>query len=337
MLPRGLVVLALVVLAGCAGVVPSGESVMDATATDEATATTAPNPWATDEIVVAIYAPADERHRYRNLTRRALAFWEAESTQYVGYPVDFRLSDDVVDPDVRITFVETVRNCGREDHTAGCAPLVEDPRYASLPADVEVKTGYDDDSTVQVVEHELGHVLGLDHEDAPKNVMAGVSQLTTRPQPNATEQSLPWTDREFTVYVNTAQTGDRNATEVDRQLNGAFSYYEGGADGNVPDGVRFRRVENESAADIVVHFDPDSDCGDAGSCGSFRGLDPDGDGAMEEYTRQRITLVGTDTDAIGWHVGYWLAAAFGMERPDERPPPLQPDATFGERRSSWWD
>jgi hypothetical protein len=333
----GPLVAVLVVLAGCSGFVPADELSSDASATASSSADAGTNPWASDPVVVSIRAPADQRARYRNLTRRALDYWETNSAEYVGYPVEFRLTDDAMRPDVRITFVEYVRSCGREDHAAGCAPRIENPRHASLPADVEVKTGFDDASTVRVIEHELGHVLGLGHDDAPRDVMAGVSQLTTLPRPNASEQSLPWNDDEFAVYVDRSEVDDRNWTAVDRQLSAALGYYEHGANETAPDGVRFRRTENESAADVVVRFGPGGDCTEGGSCGRVRGVDPDGDGAFERYTRQEITLVGTDTDAVAWHVAYWLAVAFGMDHSDERPPPLRPDATYAERRSTWWE
>jgi hypothetical protein len=69
---------------------------------------------------------------------------------------------------------------------------------------------------------------------------------------------------------------------------------------------------------------------------SSRGPDPDGDGASERYSQFTVTVVGVGTDAVGWHVGYWLAAAFGLEDDAEKPPPFR-DASYQERRSEWWE
>ena len=62
----------------------------------------------------------------------------------------------------------------------------------------------------------------------------------------------------------------------------------------------------------------------------------DGDGAVETYSELRISLVDLDTDAVGWHVGYWLAFGFGAEPDSEKPPPFR-DASYEERRSAWWE
>jgi hypothetical protein len=87
---------------------------------------------------------------------------------------------------------------------------------------------------------------------------------------------------------------------------------------------------------VTVRFSDTAACGSgAGSCIATRGTDPDGDGAIERYTHARITLVNLDTDAVGWHVGYWFAAALGAADDDEKPPPFR-DASYRDRRSEWW-
>jgi hypothetical protein len=48
-----------------------------------------------------------------------------------------------------------------------------------------------------------------------------------------------------------------------------------------------------------------------------------------------VTLVGLDPDAVGWHVGYWLAYGLGAEADAEKPPPFR-DAGYAERRGRWW-
>ena len=48
-----------------------------------------------------------------------------------------------------------------------------------------------------------------------------------------------------------------------------------------------------------------------------------------------VTVDDLDTDAVGWHVGYWLAYAFGAEADADKPPPFR-DASYRERRGEWW-
>ncbi|MGM0591386.1 MAG: matrixin, partial [Halobacteriota archaeon] len=90
-------------------------------------------------------------------------------------------------------------------------------------------------------------------------------------------------------------------------------------------------------AEIHVTFTDTSPCGPrAVSCGSTRGPDFDGDGAVEQYTRASVVLVDTDTRAVGWHVGYWLAYAFGAEDDADKPPPFR-TASRDDQRSRWWE
>ncbi|MFB6183258.1 MAG: matrixin family metalloprotease [Haloarculaceae archaeon] len=329
---HSLLVVGLVVLAGCSGGLPGrGTKQRPGTRTAELT-----NPWANETVGVAVDAPAGQQRRYRNLTRRALRYWNDNARQYTGYHVRFRLVNHS-DARIHVAFVAHVRTCDQEDHTAGCAPLIEHPALAPHPVNVRVERGFDDASTVLVVEHELGHVLGLGHDEGPANVMAATSDLDTRPRPNATERRLPWNDSTFTVAVVEDVGSTRNESRVDAQVDAALHYYEAGADGRAPESVTFRRVADPGDAEIVIEFEDAATCApDGGSCNEFAGVDPDGDGAFERYTNQRITLVRIPTAVVGWHVAYWLGATFGLDDPRERPPVLRPDVSPLVRRNEWW-
>ncbi|MFB6130598.1 MAG: matrixin family metalloprotease [Salinigranum sp.] len=296
-----------------------------------ATARSRHNPWGSDPVVVAIADPAEPSRRFAPLVRRATAYWERHGRQYLGFDTSFVVRPDAENPDIVVRFVRHVPRCGVVD-AAGCAPLINDSRQIDRPEPIWIRGGLSNDSTVLVVEHELGHALGLTHADAPADVMAAKAVLYTRPKPNATERDFPWRDANFTVYVDASNASDPAGAR--RQIGHALAYYEAGAPG-MPSNVSFRRVDSPAAADIVVRFD-DASCGsDPGSCVSTLGTDPDGDGAIERYTKLRITLVNLDTAAVGWHVGNWLAFALGAESPAERPPPFR-NATYEERRSHWW-
>lgn len=352
-------VLALValLLSGCAalpalpdGSVPDGGDATPAPPTSgqrtvEPTSTTATaaegavapreNPYGEGTLTVAVSNEVNDSRDFAPLVRGALDFWEANDRRYVGYEVDYRVVADAESADVVVRFVESVEECGREDHVAGCAPLVTGGPV-DRPVTVRVRGGFSDDSTTLVLQHELGHTLGLGHDDEPQSVMSARSVLTTLPQRNASDKSLPWDRSTLSVYVDTAALPSDERPAARRQVDAAFGYFADGAEGTVPESVSFVRAASPDEADVVVRFSDDSPCQPGpGSCGAIAGTDPDGDGALERYTRLEITLTDVDTDAVAWHVGRWLGRGLGLEG-EELPDPLRESSTYSERRSEWW-
>lgn len=294
------------------------------------------NPWRESELTVAIDASVDPDREYAPLVRKALDYWEENGHRYAGYPIRYEVVPNATNPDMIVRFVDSVEECGTEEHTAGCAPVLTSPMQVDRPVEVRVMTSFSDPSTVQVLKHEFGHTLGLTHDDEPQSVMAARSQLTTPPQPNATDRALPWADPELTVYVDESGIDSHDRDEVFRQIRAALDYYDRGAEGTVPENVSFVLIDDATAADVTISFIERSSCTTgSGSCGSVSGSDPDGDGALETYTHLRISLVDVDVDATAWHVGYWIGFGLGFEDESEYPPPFI-DASYEDRRSEWW-
>lgn len=296
------------------------------------------NPYRERELVVATSAPVNETRAFRPLVREALDYWEANAERYAGYPIEYRLDPDAENPDVRVSFVESIEECGTETHAAGCAPVPEIGGRVARPVDVQVLGGYANASTVAVLKHELGHSLGLQHGDDPQDVMQSESMLATLPQRNATDRALPWERATLSVHVDVSGVPADEREAARRQIDGALGYFARGAEGTIPENVSFVRTDNRTAADITIRAVESLDCGtDSGSCGYLKGPDPDGDGARERYSRLEITFANLDTEATGWHVGRWLGAGFGLEDDTEYPPPLRTETTYSERRSDWWE
>jgi hypothetical protein len=335
---RALFVAVLLVLAGCA-TEPPGTTTDDPT-TDQRALTTGPttdrpNPWGEEELTVAINNTANESRNFRPLVREALDFWSNNSSRYAGFDVDFELVPNTSDPDVVVEFVEDIESCSNVTEPAGCSPYVTHGGEISRPVTVEVVGSYSNESTILILKHELGHTLGLNHSAEPGSVMAPSSDLNSLPQTNATERLLPWNDSNFSVYI------DENVSDgapIREQVQHALDYYAAGANGTVPENVSYEFVDNRTEADVVIEFSEDLPCrtGDTGSCGQVRGTDPDGDGALEQYDRLHVTLSEIDTEAVGWHIGYWLGYGFGFENESDWPEPFQ-SATYEDRRSEWWE
>jgi hypothetical protein len=303
------------------------------TATAAATAVPRESPWTADPIVVGV--AADDPRAYAPLVREATDYWEANDRRYVGYEVRFVVRPDAADPDVLVNVSDSVPDCGSTSEPAGCAPLVTDERQVGSTQPVWIVSGLSNESTVFVLKHEFGHLLGLRHGDPPTAVMRAASVLYTLPRPDAVDRAFPWNDSEFGVYADfsTAERPD----EAREQVTHALTYYEGRPPG-MPDNLTFEYVDDPEAADVTVEFAGEAACSGArvASCARTRGTDPDGDGAVETYTNVTITLSAVPTDATGWHVGYWLAQSLGAEDDAEKPPPFR-NATPRERRSEWWE
>ncbi|WP_410766362.1 zinc-dependent metalloprotease family protein [Haloferax sp. DFSO60] len=338
-------VVALVLLAGCvapSAVGPDQQRTQTpdsaAVATDEAAETEAAisqrstGPWGSDPVIVAVSAPSDGRN-YTMLVEAATTYWETEDSRYLGYEIDYEVQSNATNPDLIVSFGPEVPGCSGHNEAAGCAPYITDGSQIDRPIEVYIKTGFSNDSTTEIVAHELGHTLGLAHGDEPTRLMNSTSRLYTLPQINATDRPFPWTHTDFAVYIDDSDARDPDGSR--EQVEQALDYYEDGSEG-MPDNLTFRYVSDPADADIAISFTDTSPCGpDAGSCASIGGYDPDGDGALETYDGLRIVLVDLETDAVGWHVGYWVAHYFGAEADSEKPEPFR-SATYEERRSEWW-
>ena len=334
---RTLVVVYLVVLVGAVAVgwVGGGGALPD----ELAGYTGDPdNPYPDDELTVAI-DPGETDRAIDPLVREALSYWEEHDDRYLDFRVNFTLAPNATDPDLRVAFRSALTRCGEVETAAGCAPRITRPPQAAGTVDVRVLDDLSNESTVRVLEHELGHALGLSHDDPPTRLMRAHAVLTSLPEPNASARTLPWDDPTLTVFADLDAVPADERDAIDEQLRHALAYYDRGADGLAPENVTFRRVDSFENADVVVHFPDDPPCGaDARSCGSVYGVDPDGDSALERYTRVDISLSGVDTNATAWHVARRLALGFGADAGNESayPPALRAATSDEKRRSDWW-
>ncbi len=299
------------------------------------------NPWGKRTVTVAVYNYANESRHVAPLVERTLEYWNENAARYGDYAVRFELTEGA-DADIHLEYVHRIAECGHErsNRSVGCAPVLESGTTADPFETVRIVASYSNESTLQIMRHEFGHVLGIEHGEEPMPTMRALSRYRHLARPNATERPVPWADPTLSVHVDASNVSSGSRDEVDAQIGHALRYFETGAEGSVPENVTFVRTENRTNADIRIAFHDDAfDCygeeTDEGSCGTSWGYNTDADAAFEYYSDWTIRLRGVDDDAVGWHVGYWLTEALGLTE-DERPSPFR-DATYRDRRDDWWE
>ncbi len=317
---------------------PTAESAQSAaTPTPELDVEPADNPWGKDTVTVALVEGGHEEIDYRAALSEAIGYWNGHS-EYGGYTVEFVAIDDVDEADVRVKIRDTVESCGIEhsDDVLGCAPLLTDDTRADPPTTVKIEAGYNLQSTEDVMIHEFGHVLGIRHGEEPQEYMQPRNAAYSIAQPNASERGYPWQTTEFRFYVAT-EDSQRDRAEARDQVGHVIDYYRRIKDEDpaVPSNISVAWADNRSDANVVVRFRDQLPNGKTqGSTVSQVGFDPDGDQAIEYYTNVTVALADLDTDALGWHTGYWFGQALGIDETD-LPDPFT-DADARDRRSDWW-
>ncbi|WP_128478363.1 zinc metalloprotease [Halorussus pelagicus] len=301
----------------------------------------ADNPWGRQKVTVAVRNTADQSRDIAPLVEQTLAYWNGEGSEYAGYEVTFVRATNPRDADIVVESVDEVTECDGEDtdSAVGCAPLLDARSTPETPARVEVVAGYSNESTRTILRHEFGHVLGIEHGEEPMPTMQAISSFTYLSQPDLADRAVPWKNDTLAVHIDLSGLPGHDRDAAREQVRHALDYYESGADGAVPSNVSFERTSNRSAVDVRIDFPDDPfDCGSErvreGSCGSAWTYDTDTDDAPEYFAQYDIRVRGLETEAVGWHVGYWLANALGLGE-DELPAPFV-DAGRDDRRGEWW-
>lgn len=356
----------LVLLAGCSGAIQdttptstrsTTTSSVETTTTTSAASTTIEttaettttvrqaeieNPWSKQNVTVAVSNTVNQSRNVAPLVDETLAYWNDYASEYGDYNVTFVSTTNTYNADIVVKFVTRITECDGEatNSTVGCAPNLDPWDTPDDPAHVRIVAGYSNKSTLQILKHEFGHVLGIDHGEEPMPTMQAIGQFRHLSQPDVTDRPVPWQNSTLSIYTNVETLPDHDRDDAREQIQHVLDYYDAGADGAVPQNVSFVRTTNRSAADVQIRFPDDAfDCAGErmreGSCGSSWAYNTDTDDAPEYFSSYSIRVRGLDMDAVGWHVGYWLASAMGLNE-DEFPAPFV-DAGHHDRRSEWWE
>lgn len=291
------------------------------------------NPWNQEIVPVRINDSADDGRNTTALTIEAIDYWNANVERYTDFEYRFVLADDPDDARAEIQFKESVDSCEEHDtDVAGCASYLHQGTTAGDLEVVEVQSRSSNAAVLATTRHEFGHLVGLNHSDEPLDLMAQSYEGDIR---DATDRPFPWYGDTLHVAVE-PDAIDGDPAVVREQVRHAVEYYDDGSAGTVPENVSVVVSDEPDFAEVVVTNDSDRGCtiGD-GSQGIFSVRNLDTDEQAELYTRMTICVGSVGEDAVGWHTGYWLGSAFGLEG-GERAEVFQ-DATYSERRSEWWE
>jgi hypothetical protein len=288
------------------------------------------NPWGVSELEVVV---ADEAGMDRSVVpevMKATTFWERTIDPGQRYEPEFEVVADTESPEIRVEVVQTVEGCGVHDDSVGlgCAPVVPtDATVTDEPVTIRVRAGHSPETTLAILKHEFGHVLGYRHGEGPGDVMShNINATAPGDVVDAADRDYPWGSTSLSVAV----VGDESVNaDVRDRVAQATAYYERGADGAVPAPPEFELVSNHADADVVVEISDNetvecSGVSPASSCAEWTGPDVDGDGHEEYYTSGHIVVGRTSANRAGWHTGYWLGRTLWTTGvPD---PFLTPDA-----------
>lgn len=155
---------------GCGASIPLFASGCLQTSDDER------HPFADRTVTVRVDNESVSDHDVDANARRALEYWAEHGNTYTGFDVDFEVVTGN-SPDMRIVYADTPAGCeaveGFSESVLGCAPILTPQTRVPEPVVARVvAAGRPFGKVAITAKHEVGHVLGLGHEDDPREIMS---------------------------------------------------------------------------------------------------------------------------------------------------------------------
>lgn len=169
---------------------------------------------------ISVVDRSDSDHDIRALATEAAEFWTDHAEEYADVDVTFEIDDG--SSDIELVFLgDRTELEGCQEHASrdilGCAPLLKPGHRPDRPVTVEiVAAGQPYGDVLITTKHELGHTLGLGHDDDPSYIMS-----------NDVEDRLPEYDRrkEILESIENAWNGRNSGT---REYNRAIDRWNDG-------------------------------------------------------------------------------------------------------------
>jgi hypothetical protein len=242
-----------------------------------------PSPYGSTDVTLYVDDSAVDRN-ISHVVEKATTYWEQNDERYLGYEIEYELTDTESVADKKLVFTNVDR-CGIHDGTQsrilGCGDIT-DPKQSFTTVQSEVQYNLSDPRMEDTIIHEFGHNHGLNHSQQPQYLMDN----TSRPISTNTTNIYFRTDR--------GQFPDSQRRSVETALDNLAEERD---DIDFEYGFRWQAVDSPEKAHIIISYQYEAD-----RCGFDRG---GGSCVLEGpyYSQPEIVLEDTDSEVTAWHVG----------------------------------
>lgn len=259
--------------------------------------------------------------RHRTALNRTIDYWNSNAEKYSDYPATFTFVSSQSDADIVVAMNEDIRRCAEGTDALGCAPILDRTAPASTPITVQVETGFTLEDTTEVMQHEFGHVLGLDHGEEPMPLMSeSTAAELARDVQNLNSRSYGFQKSTLGVYIDNESFGD-SSDNVRSGVIEAIEWYEEGNAEATPEDFNMVLVDSEAEAELVVRQNRTACSGTYYWCTLPYVTDLDTDDQPEYYSVAYINLRHGSNEKVAYNfakgAGFVIANA---PTSDDAPP-----------------
>ena len=320
------------------------------------------SPYGTYEILVAYekYGLDPEDFTYEEIIKDAILFWNSlerlsfslDVPWISPYPFLLKYTDEKANAQVVISFQRDVSSCGVSGigDIAGCSTVVSAGIEYEFPIEGIVSDRFAKEGTFLIVEHEIGHAIGLRHSGEKDNgdqfrgassELSGIMEPIHNPpimRKGSWSENYNWDITKFNVYIDYGDFYKDTHQNIKRQVEYALKYWELDPHRYLSENVSFELSSNPNSEIIVKFADAAGSCSEEDFfCVWTRGNDIDGNGRDDHYWQLEIQIPNKEVDYFSWLVGYAIALTFRSDSSAKSDLPLPFRKPYmHDNWVSWW-